>query len=269
MVYFITFLILVGGAVAAWQFSKHQARQKLLSTPLSAYDRGIVARVVPLTQKLPQELHPQLEGKMNIFLQQVEFIGCDGLEVTEEMRLSIAAQACLLVVNTDAWYKNLRTILIYPGAFKSKRQQRDGYIVTEDESVRIGESWNSGPVILSWRHSNHGAQDYDSGHNVVFHEFAHQLDALSGYTDGAPNMTPGQDYADWERVILAAFERHLTAVEQRQETVLDPYGAQSHEEFFAVAVEVFFEQPRALKAEEPEVYAQLAHLFRLHPADWA
>jgi Mlc titration factor MtfA (ptsG expression regulator) len=98
-------------------------------------------------------LRGKLEGKINLFLHQIEFVGCGGLEVTEEMRLSIAAQACMLIVNKEMWYKNLRTVLVYPGAFKSRVMNHSGYVVTEREVVRVGESWARGPVILSWAHA--------------------------------------------------------------------------------------------------------------------
>jgi Mlc titration factor MtfA (ptsG expression regulator) len=223
---------------------------------------------VPLLDALPNDLRDSLEGKINLFLEQVEFIGCDGLEVTEEMRLSIAAQACLLVVNIDAWYKNLRTILIYPGAFKSVLKSQEGYVVTEHETVRAGESWNRGPVILSWQHSEAGAHDHTDGHNVVLHEFAHQIDDMSGHTDGVPVLAKGHSYADWERVFVEAYDVHLRNVEAGRRTVIDAYGAKGYEEFFAVSVEVFFERPAQLKSEEPEAYEQLSLLSRLDPETW-
>lgn len=243
-------------------------RDALLSRPLSAGDRALVAETVPLLKNLPLELRPSLEGKINRFLYQVEFIGCDGLEVTEKMRLSIAAQACLLVVNIDRWYDTLRTILIYPGAFRTHQKRQEGYVVTEGEQIRLGESWHLGPVVLSWSHSEQGARNHRDGHNIVLHEFAHQIDQLSGHADGAPLMNKGQSFADWSRVFLEAFEDHQANVARGRRTVLDAYGATAHEEFFAVAVEVFFEKPHQLKREEPEVYAQLAALFRLDPANW-
>ncbi len=223
---------------------------------------------MPITRRLPEGLARALEGRINLFLDQVEFIGRGGLEVTDEMRLSIAAQACLLVVNTDTWFVNLRTILVYPGAFKSRRQRHNGFVVTEHETVRTGESWARGPVILSWAHSEQGAADPADGHNVVIHEFAHQVDDLSGRADGAPVMAPGQSFAEWARVFTGAHARLCARVERGESGVIDPYGCEGHEEFFAVAVEVFFEQPAALQAEEPEVYAQLSTLFRLDPVDW-
>ena len=268
------FLIAVGIGLAIliyvlWQrWVRGRAHAALLETGLSDAQRAMVTEQVPLIRKLPPDLSKNLEGKINAFLHQVEFIGCDGLEVTEDMRLSIAAQACLLVVNTEVWYPHLRTILIYPGAFKSLDRDQDGYVVTEREVIRSGESWSRGPVVLSWAHSEQGAVNDMDGQNVVIHEFAHQIDDLSGHTDGAPLMNKGQSFAEWERVFVRAYDDHVAAVEQGRKTVLDAYGATGPEEFFAVSVEVFFEKPGALLREEPEVYQQLSELFRLHPATW-
>lgn len=265
----VLLIVLIAAGVFGWRtLSKRQVRAQLLATGLTASQRVIIADQVPLLGNLPSDLRDSLEGKINLFLEQIEFIGCDGLEVTEEMRLSIAAQACLLVVNIDAWYQNLRTILIYPGAFKSIDKSHDGYVVTERETVRTGESWNRGPVILSWEHSEAGAQNHTDGYNVVLHEFAHQIDDLSGHTDGVPVLANDHSYADWERVFVEAYDIHVRNVEAGRRTVIDAYGAEGYEEFFAVSVEVFFEKPVVLKREEPEVYEQLSRLFRLDPETW-
>ena len=135
------FILLLALAAAAFGFrywSRRRTRERLLATALSDRQRAIVAGQVPLVRRLPRELRARLDGKINLFLRQVEFIGCNGLKVTEEMRLSIAAQACLLIVNSDTWYEHLGTVLIYPGAFTSRETQHDGYIVTERETVRTG-----------------------------------------------------------------------------------------------------------------------------------
>lgn len=260
--------LLVLGWIAYRRWQKQQARTDLLAMPLSDDDRAIVADHVPLTRKLPADLRATFEGKINLFLDQVQFLGCNGLEVTREMRLSIAAQACLLVANSPAWYSHLTTILVYPGAFKSRQQRHSGYVVTEQEVVRTGESWSRGPVILSWQHSDQGARNDRDGHNVVIHEFAHQLDDLSGHTDGAPDLGD-QSFADWARIFVDAYDRHAANVEARRRTAIDPYGAEGHEEFFAVAVEAFFETPDRLKHAEPEVYDQLVTYFRLDPSTWS
>lgn len=267
---FILVLLILGTAFVAHRiWSQSRRRSELLAAPLNEKARSIVSEQVPLLENLPEELRPSLEGKINRFLDQVEFIGCDGLDVTEEMRFSIAAQACLLVVNIDQWYETLRTILIYPGAFKSFQKRHDGYVVNEREEIRAGESWTHGPIVLSWRHSAQGARNHEDGHNVVLHEFAHQIDQLSGAADGAPVMNKGQSFSDWSRVFLAAFEDHQRNIETGRRTVLDAYGATAHEEFFAVAVEVFFEKPQRLRDEEPDVYGQLVEMFRLDPANWS
>ena len=261
-------LALVSGFFGYRFWAKRRVKARLLTSVLTAEQRANIADEVPLVGKLPPDLRHRLEGKINLFLQEINFVGCDGLEVTDSMRLSIAAQACLLIVNSDAWYDHLSTVLIYPGAFKSKETVSDGYVISEQEVVRIGESWTRGPVVLSWRHTEEGASDDADGRNVVLHEFAHQLDDLSGQTDGAPVLSEGQSFAAWERAFVSAYERHLHEVEEGRETVPDAYGAHSVEEYFAVAVEAFFERPSDLKQAEPMVYAQLAQLLNLDPAAW-
>ena len=261
-------LVIVIGMIGQRYWSRRQRLRGLFSTPLPQDARAIIAAQVPLTRKLPPDIRARFEGKVNAFLDQVDFIGCNGLEVSEEMRLSIAAQACLLIANTDTWYRHLTTILIYPGAFKSRQARQHGFVVTEREIIRTGESWSRGPVVLSWAHTQHGALDDTDGHNVVLHEFAHQIDDLSGNTDGVPNLDPAQSYAAWERAFLPAYKAHVRKVSGGERTVLDPYGAEGHEEFFAVAVEAFFETPAALKQGEPEIYEQLSMLFRLDPVTW-
>ena len=263
------FILFTCAALAAlWHVSKKQRREKLLSTALTDRQHGIILDAVPLIRKLPPDYGAQLDGKISLFLDQVDFVGCNGLEVTEEMELSIAAQACLLVVNSPQWYETLRTILIYPGAFKSKQQTFDGYVLNEKETVRTGESWARGPVVLSWAHAEDGAQNHLDGQNVVLHEFAHQLDQLSGDADGAPVLNPEQNFTDWARVFTRAYEAHADSVEAGQRSVIDAYGAEGPEEFFAVVVELFFENPSRLRDEEPEVYQHLAELLRLDPLSW-
>lgn len=268
MTAFFILLLIAAGVFGYRKWSRKQARKNLLATALSDHQRAIVAKQVPLTNKLPLEFREKLEGKINVFLAQVEFIGCNGLDVNEEMELSIAAQACLLVVNSDTWYERLHTILIYPGAFKSRQTKHSGYVLTEHEIARTGESWPQGPVVLSWAHAKQGAINETDGHNVVFHEFAHQIDDLSGRTNGIPILNKSQTFVDWGHVFVKAFESHVQHVHAGRQTVIDAYGAEGPEEFFAVAVEVFFERPTALKRSEPAVYEQLAALFQLEPSDW-
>jgi Mlc titration factor MtfA (ptsG expression regulator) len=266
----ILFLLLtVAGAFAYRAWSTKKLRKQLLSTTLTEFERAIVFDQVPIARSLPLHLQNQLEGKTNLFLHQVDLHGCNGLEVTKEIELSIATQACLIIMNSDAWYKNLRTVLVYPSAFRSRQVSHDGYFATNREVVRLGESWSRGPVILSWAHAAQGAANEADGHNVVLHEFAHQLDDLSGQTNGVPLLGRGQRFAEWERVFLAAYARHVDNAERGRKTVLDHYGAENHQEFFAVAIEVFFEKPAQLHKAEPEVYDQLSKLLQLNPRTWS
>lgn len=268
----MTFLLLIFlGLLGAFAFSRwrrHRYRQDLLAAPIFDDERERLMDLVPILRKLPPELHASLEGKINLFLDQVEFHGCDGLDVTEDMELSIAAQACLLVVNTEAWYDHLTTILVYPGAFKSVQRRQDGYVVTEEETVRLGESWARGPIILSWRDSLRGGLNDQDGRNVVLHEFAHKLDEMSGDVNAVPVLEKGQSYATWGHVMTEAFQRHVRSVERARKTVLDHYGAESPEEFFAVLIEAFFEKPHQLQRDEPELYDEVSKLLRLDPATW-
>ncbi|MEM8654649.1 MAG: M90 family metallopeptidase [Pseudomonadota bacterium] len=262
-------LIALVACLLAWRaWRKRQWQQDVLASRLTDAEWRIILRDVPLIRKLPPALKAPFEGKVALFLNQVDLVGCDGLEVTDDMAFSIAAQAALLVVGTDAWYKHLTTVLIYPGAFKSRQTRHDGYVVTEEEVVRLGESWSRGPVVLSWQDAQQGGRNDTDGLNVVLHEFAHQLDDLSGQTDGAPPMAPGQNFATWAEVIVEAYDRHVANIDAGRRTVIDPYGATNHQEFFAVAVELFFEKPHALKATEPEVYDQLALLLNVDPGTW-
>lgn len=268
MGYFLLLFALAVTPFALYHWRKRARRTRLLAQRLSAEERARMHALVPLTRRLPRELHERLEGRVCLFLDQVDFTALGGLQLTEEMRLSIAAQACLLIIGTELWYDNLRAVLIYPGAFKSRTQQHSGYVVTEQETVRLGESWSHGRIVLSWQHTAQGAEDDEDGLNVVFHEFAHQIDDLSGSTNGVPLLAEGQSFEDWERVFLKAYRDHVRRVERGAQTLIDPYGATAHEEFFAVVVELFLERPAALKADEPEVYAQLSKLLGLDPAGW-
>ena len=265
---FLLIVLFVLGVIGAFYIRRVRRRQALLRAPLSDREWDILFDAVPLLRRMPVKFRAAFEGKVNLFLDQVEFQGCNGLEVTEEMELSVAAQACLLVVNTDRWYNNLTTVLMYPAAFKSKQVSRNGYVVSEAEVVRTGESWTRGPVILSWRDAQIGAEQDRSGHNVVLHEFAHQLDDMSGRTNGIPVLEPGQAYTTWESVFVDAFNRHVDDVENGRGTAIDAYGATNHQEYFAVVIELFYERPALLKRAEPKVYEQISKLLRLDPVTW-
>lgn len=265
---FLVVVLLVIGGLFYRSIARRRRRARLLATPLTAGQREMVERLVPIVRRLPPDLRPKLEGKINLFLDQVTFHAYQGLALSDEMRLSIAAQACLLIVNSPVWYETIRTVVIYPSAIRAPRKVHDGFLVHEQDSHLAGESWQRGPVVLSWDHALHGGLDAHDGHNVVIHEFAHQLDSLTGHTNGIPILRKGQAYADWEKAMLDAYRDHVQRVESGHAPVIDPYGARNHQEFFAEATVAFFEKPAALKRDEPALYAQLARLFALDPAQW-
>lgn len=257
-------------AVLAYRYiAMRRKRARLLATPLTAQQRHIVEQLVPLVTLLPKTLRAAHEGKINLFLDQVTFRGKNGVEVTEAMKLSIAAQACLLIVNSPMWYDTIRNVLLYPSVFDTGRGQHDEGVIHDHHHGTLGESWDRGPVVLSWNHALHGGLRAHDGENVVIHEFAHQLDSLSGHTNGIPILRKGQAYAGWEKAMLDAYNAHLARVAHGEHTLIDAYGATNHEEFFAEAIVTFFERPHELRREEPALYAQFAELLAIDPAEWA
>jgi Mlc titration factor MtfA (ptsG expression regulator) len=208
---------------------------------------------------------------MQVFLAEKPFIGCAGLAVTEEIRVTIAAQACLLMLNRrrPSYFAQLRQILVYPGAFLVDRVHTDGAGVLQDQRRALaGESWSQGQVILSWQDTLDGAAVVDDGQNVVIHEFAHQLDQENGQANGAPVLSGRRHQQRWSRVMAHEFARLQAQADAGEHTLLNHYGATDPAEFFAVASEVFFEQAERLAAEHPALYRELAAFYRLNPLSW-
>ncbi len=225
---------------------------------------------VPLYERLPDELRLRLHERIGQFVARVRFEGCGGLELTEEMVITVAAQACLLVVHrAGSPYPKLEVVYLYPSTFSSVMKQVDEFgIVTEEKVHRLGESWGSGTVVLAWDSVAHGAGNIFDGGNVTFHEFAHQLDHEDGPTDGAPSLPSPAAYRSWARVFQENYDDLQQLLEAGKETVLDDYGATNPAEFFAVATETFFEKPRQLFRARPELYGQMMNYYGLDPREW-
>jgi Mlc titration factor MtfA (ptsG expression regulator) len=226
---------------------------------------------------LPDEDRKELQGHVQVFLAEKKFEGCGGLEISDEMKVCIAAQACLLLLHRDTdYYPGLRSILVYPSTYVVKTTQHVGAgVVEERHDSRLGEAWHSGAVVLAWDAVHHGTANPDDGHNVVFHEFAHQLDFEDGKADGAPVLA-NEDrwfkwknrYRAWARVLSSEYEQLRADIEAGEKSVLDDYGATNPAEFFAVATETFFERPFALKQRHPALYEELRAFYRQDPARW-
>ena len=217
---------------------------------------------------LPDADRRELERLVQIFLAEKTFEGCGGLELTDEMKVTIAAQACLLLLHRDTdVYPRLVTILVYPTAYLATNiRSIGGPIVLEDESARLGESWTSGVVVLSWNDVLAGASDIHDGQNLVLHEFAHQLDREDGAINGTPLLDQRSQYLAWGRVLNTEFQRLRRDSALGRSTVLDDYGATDPAEFFAVATECFFEKPRVLRKRHPDLYEELKSFYRQDPA---
>jgi MtfA peptidase len=260
---------IAAGLLLAWGLPRWRLR-RALARPLDATQLGYIERNVVQYAGMPAPLREQLQGLVKRFLHEKTFVGCGGLEVTAEMRVTIAAQACLLLLNrVTSVYPGLHAVLVYPGAFLVPRREVDaGGVVTETRQDLLGESWGDGRVILSWDHVQRAGHRPEGAQNVVLHEFAHQLDSESGSTNGAPILGSAASYERWSQTLSRDFELLRRDAYWGHRDVLDPYGASSPAEFFAVATESFFEQPHALAARHPELYGEFMRYFRVDPRDW-
>jgi Mlc titration factor MtfA (ptsG expression regulator) len=247
--------------------SRKEHWAKIRETPFPPGWSAIIEKNVPIHARLSEVDRGELRALIQIFLAEKIFEGCGGLEITDEIKVTIAAQACLLLIRRETeLYPKLITILVYPTAYVSNTPQPDQHgLVTEGPQGRLGEAWTSGVVVLSWDDVKSGAADVRDGHNVVFHEFAHQLDQEDGGADGAP-ILPGRNlYSAWARVLGEEYDELRKAAETGKKSVLDTYGATNPAEFFAVATEAFFEKPIQLKKKHPELYEELTVYYHQDP----
>lgn len=225
---------------------------------------------VPVYSRLPEDLKSRLHERIGRFIESTRFEGCNGLELTEGMILTVAAQACLLVLQREGDpYPELTTVYLYPTTFSSVLKQQDASgVVTEGVVHRLGESWGTGTVVLAWDSVRQGARNPDDAQNVTFHEFAHQLDHEDGDTDGAPALENRDAYRCWARIFGTNYAEVRERLEAGKPSLLDPYGATQPAEFFAVATETFFEKPRQLARKHPELFAELQGFYGVDPRDW-
>ena len=216
-------------------------------------------------RKLPAADQHKLRELTALFLDRKTVIGAGGLQITRDMQLVIAAQACLLVLNLDLdYYGDWVEVIVYPDEFITDYEYtgEDG-VVHRVRGAISGEAWEHGPVILSWQDA--AAADGGFGYNVVMHEFAHKIDMLNGAPDGFPPLHPDMDRTAWADIFSAAYADLEARLDRREETLIDEYAAEDPAEFFAVLSELFFEKPDALRNSYPEVYGQLAAFYRQDP----
>jgi Mlc titration factor MtfA (ptsG expression regulator) len=210
-----------------------------------------------------------LRRATQIFIAEKDFEGCRGLVLTDEVKVTLAASACILVLGMDDFYfDNVQTVLVYPDAFLVPDRQAIGdQMVIEGQGARLGEAHHRGPVVLAWKESLENARTPGRGHNLVFHEFAHQLDMLNGEFDGTPNID--EDLRErWARVMDGEYKRLCRAADRKTRTILDYYGATDPVEFFAVVTETFFDGPWELERHHLKLYGLLRDYFMQDPARW-
>jgi len=248
-------------------FLPFQPRVRFRKEPIPAEWRQIVARNVPLAARLGPADQEHLLRLVQVFLHEKPMEGV-GLEITDEIRVTIAAQACLLLLHLDyPCYPTLRRVLVYPAVFHPRRVDMPRFgEVSEEPRPTLGEAWTSGVVVLSWDSSLVGSLNPESGQNVVLHEFAHVLDGENGAMDGLPLLDRPSAYRTWSYVFRTLYERQVEAAREGEETPLHPYGATNRAEFFAVATEAFFVQPLQLRQSLPDLYDELKKFYRQDPA---
>ena len=224
-----------------------------------------VARLRFLRGLSPVEIS-HLRECVTLFLHAKQINGAHGLIVTDEMRITIAAQACILILNLDLdYYDGWVEIIIYPGEFLRDYEYVDeAGVVHHANEPASGESWLGGPVILSWEDTV--AAEAGVGYNVVIHEFAHKLDMLNGDANGFPPLHADMSRQAWSEAFSKAYEHFCVSIYADEAVIVDPYAAESPAEFFAVMSEAFFETPLPVKQHFPAVYEQLALFYRQDPA---
>lgn len=248
---------------------KKRRRRRILAQPFpEAWNKWLSGRV-PHFASLTSAEAKQLRELVQVFVAEKNWEGCKGLEVTDEMRVTIAGQACLLLLGIEHdYYCNVDSVLIFPRQFVSMtKQEMDGAgVMHESNQASLGEAWRDGPIILSWADSKAGGMNPHDGLNVVIHEFAHKLDLRDGVVNGTPPLNGRAQYSRWAKVMRREYDVLVERSSKGKATLLDDYGATNPGEFFAVAVECFFEKSAKMREKHGELYGVLRGYFRQDPA---
>ncbi len=247
---------------------KKRRRQKLREEPFPAEGKKILEKKVGYYRLLSPEDQAELLGHIQVFLHEKQFEFLGGLEITDEIKVSIAAQACVLLLHRETdYYPTLKSIIVYPHEYYAEVSEHlPGGVVAEGVEDRAGESWHRGEVVLSWAEVREDNANPDDGFNVVFHEFAHQLDGESGEEEGTPILPDISLARRWAEVMSREYQKLNRDLDRKRKTLIDEYAAENPAEFFAVLTEHFFEIPQDLKAGHPEIYELFSAYYRQDPA---
>lgn len=245
-------------------------RARLRSLPLPPGWRSALEKRVHLYRRLTQDDRDELAGHIQVLLAEKSFEGAGGLEMTDEVQITIAGYAGILLLHRETdYFPGLSSVVVYPDEYLAPYETVDeAGVVTRGIDRRSGESWERGTLVLSWSDVRLAGTGEEGCYNVVLHEFAHQLDLADGITGGIPLLGGKGGGRHWRSTLAAEYERLVEAARLGTVPVLDPYGAESPAEFFAVATEAFFEDGKRLAAEWPHLYGELARYYRQDPARW-
>lgn len=266
--------LLIGIVTIGYIFAKPQwieyRRHRIRQQPFPNQWRQIIKRRMPYFGQMPADLQLQLKKHIQVFIAEKQFAGFQGIKINDDIKVTIAAQACLLLLNRKTnYYPKLQTIVVYPSAFIKKQTVANQIGLHEEKStVMLGESWDFGKIILSWQHTVEGAKIPNDGANVVIHEFAHQLDQETGSANGAPQLGKQGNYQCWSSVFEREYQQLKQLTATGETSLLDSYGATNPAEFFAVASEVFFEQSNAMFNHHNGLYRQLKSYYQVDPVNW-
>lgn len=245
-------------------------RKEILTHPFPESWEKILQENVAHYRKLNRAEQHHLQQLTQVFLAEKSWEGCGGLDLTDEIKVTIAAEACLLLLGRDhSLYSDVESILVYPSTVVAPTRTGSFWGVStlpiEGDKAVLGQAVQGGPVILVWDAVKRGARHPEDGHNVVFHEFAHKIDMLDGGADGTPPLE-GEQLETWAEICSRAFLKLRKRAEGGKKSVIDVYGATNEAEFFAVATEAFFERPSELHKHEPELYKILKDFYNQDPA---
>ena len=250
-------------------YFRNKRRKRLRAMPLPEASWDIIDRNVPMIREMDAVDRKELGAIVQVLLHEKTFEGCGGLEITDEIRLTILAQAAVLLMHRETgYYPTLKTILVYPSAYYAPQSNvlPDG-TVAEQPQLRLGESWYRGSLVLAWDNVQSSAWNHDDGRNVTLHEFAHQLDGVATGMDGAPKLPDRARYRSWARVLGEEYETLIDKLHRGHKSKIDSYGATNPPEFFAVVTEMFFEKPGTMRRHYPELYEELAAFYQQDTAD--
>jgi len=250
-----------------FRWLEHRRRRRLLATPFPDAWEPIV-ETLPCFATLDEHDRARLRDIARVIVAEKQWTGCAGLAIDDVIRVTIAAQAALLLVGLEHdYYRGVESIVVYPHTFEvPTRGAGPGGLAIEGKSAVLGLAHHGGTIVLAWDAVYHGAENFADGRNVVIHEFAHALDLLDAWADGTPPLRNREQYDAWIRILGAEYERLVDHAERGRRAVLDSYGATNPAEFFAVATEAFFEKPRQLEREHGELYALLTTYYGQDPA---